>query len=113
MKKVVIVLSIWFIIIGSLYYIFYMKRVDATFHKNKNDTLNSKILNKKLGKIEKVKYNNFLLWISKEQEYNCIKLKVYTKNKKYNICAILKDFSYETDTIGYIVDNKIYMEEDK
>ena len=99
-KITITAICLWFLVIGSLYYIFYMKRVDDTFAKNKE-----------LGKITKVKYDNFLLWISTKKGYNFIKLKVYTKDKVYKVCSILKDFSYETDTIGYIINNKIYMEE--
>ena len=112
--KLLIIVSIIipFLVIGILYYVFYMKRVDATFSKNKQDTFNSIVLNKELGKITKVEYNNFLVWISNEKGYNCVKFKVYTKDKMYKVCSILKDFSYKTDTIGYIVNNKIYMEED-
>lgn len=112
MKKTIFILLVWFLVMGGLYYVFYMKRVDESFHKNKNDTLNSELLKTKIGKIEKIKYNNFLIWISNIKGYNCVKFKVYTKEKTYNVCSILKDFSYETDTIGYIIDNKVFMEED-
>ena len=92
-------LIIFILVCSILMVVFYYLRVDQTFSKARDDTKNSIILNKTLGKIEKVKYNNYLM-------------KVYTKDKKYKVCVILNEENYLEIPIGYVIDNKIYMEED-
>ena len=109
--KIIIGFSIWFLVMGILYYIFYMQRVETTFSKAKVDTKNSIVLNSVIGKIENVKYNNFLIWMSQKEGYECVPMKVYTKNKNYKVCVILNEEDFKEKPIGYIVNNKIYMEE--
>ena len=103
---------IFFGIMLVLYSVFYYFRLDQSFSKARDDTKKSIILNKELGKIEKVKYNNYIIWETEKLGYECVPMKVYTKNKKYNVCVILNEKNFLELPIGYIIDNKIYMEED-
>ena len=109
-KKIYPLLLFWFIC-SIIYGIFYYIRIDQTFSKAKEDTKNSVILNKKLGKIEKVKYNNYLIWETKMKGYECVPMKVYTKNKKYYVCVILNENNYLELPSGYIIDNDVYKED--
>jgi len=105
-------LIIFILVCSILMVVFYYLRVDQTFSKARDDTKNSIILNKTLGKIEKVKYNNYLIWLTEKKGYECVPMKVYTKDKKYKVCVILNEENYLEIPIGYVIDNKIYMEED-
>ena len=105
-------LIIFIIVCSILMVVFYYIRLNQTFHKAKEDTKNSIILNKELGNIEKVKYNNYIIWETEKKGYECVPMKVYTKNKRYYVCVILNEKNFLDIPVGYIIDNKIYMEED-
>lgn len=111
MKKIVIFLVIWFSCCSIILYFLYMSRVEKAFKNIKEETKNSTVLEKQLGKIQEVKFNNFMKWISNEQGKDCIKLTVKTKNKKYNICTIIEKQEKSYHTTGYIIDDKIIKEQ--
>ena len=104
-------LIIFVVICIILIIIFYYLRIEQTFFKAKEDIKNSIVLNKEFGEIYKVKYNNYFIWETKEHGYECVPMKIYTKDKKYNICVILNEENYLEKPIGYVVNNQIYMEE--
>ena len=115
MKKIIKKYSpliIFFVVCSTLMIIFYYLRIDQTFSKVKEDTKKSIILNKTFGKIEKVRYNNYLIWMSEEIGYDCVPMKIYTKENSYKVCVILNEENYLERPIGYVVNNKLYMEED-
>ena len=101
----------FYLIIFGLMYAFYMARDEQAFKSIKEDTINSKLLNSKFGKITNVKYDNFMTWINHQNHYECIKFKVYTDNNTYKVCTIFKDIEYGGYAIGYIIDGKTYMED--
>ena len=39
-------------------------------------------------------------------------MKVFTKDKKYYVCVILNEENFLEIPKGYIIDNKVYFEED-
>ena len=108
--KIIIGLVIWLGCCSIILYFLYMNRVESAFGDIKEKTKNSNVLEKELGKIQKVKFNNFMSWISKEQGKDCIKLIVKTQNKKYNICAIIEQQEETYNTTGYIIGDKIIKE---
>ena len=110
MKKIVIILILWFSCCSIILYFLYMNRVENAFGNIKEETKNSMVLEKKLGKIQEVKFNNFMRWISKEQGKDCIKLTVKRKNKKYSICTIIEKQEKTYHTTGYIIGAKVIKE---
>lgn len=103
-----VIFFILFLILMLILYCFYMINVDAAFNNVKEDIYNSKILEAHIGKVKKVKYNNFLQWISKVKDEKCIKLKVITTdNKKYNICALVEEKNNKFQNTGFILNNDI------
>ena len=114
MKKIIKKYSpliIFFVVCGTLMIIFYYLRIDQTFSKAKEDTKKSIILNKTFGKIEKVRYNNYLIWVTNKQGYECVPMKIYTKENCYEVCVILNEENYLEIPKGYVVNSKLYMEE--
>lgn len=109
-KKIVIILVIWLSCCSIILYFLYMNRVENAFGNIKEETKRSNVLEKKLGKIQEVKFNNFMRWISKEKGKECIKLIIKTKNKKYNICTIIEKQEESYHTTGYIIGDKITKE---
>ena len=84
--------------------IFYIIRIDQTFSNARKDTKNSVILNKTLGKIEKVKYNNYLSWeIEKELYFDYLstkeQLELYYMPIKNNLN---KDYILEPKYLDYL-----------
>ena len=51
MKKIVIILILWFSCCSIILYFLYMNRVENAFGNIKEETKNSMVLEKKLGKI--------------------------------------------------------------
>lgn len=117
-KKIILliigIIILWNFVFISIIYFVYMSRVENTFKSVKDSTINSKVLENEIGKVKKVKFNNFMQWISSRNNESCIKIKVYTKDKKYNVCAILATDKIEkiedVKVTGYFINGKKYEE---
>lgn len=117
-KKIILliigIILLWNFVFISIIYFVYMSRVENTFKSVKDSTINSKVLENEIGKVKKVKFNNFMQWISSRDNESCIKIKVYTKDKKYNVCAILATDKIEkiedVKVTGYFINDKKYEE---
>jgi len=106
----IVAITFYLLTFGLIYW-FYIERDEKNFHSIKEDTYNSVVLKENIGEITKIKYDNFIKWIDRKEDYECIKFKIYTKDNVYKVCTIFKTFNSESHAIGYIVDNKIYMED--
>jgi len=108
--KTIVIIIVWNLVFIPILYFAYMNRVENTFKYVRDYTLNSKVLEKEIGKIEKVRFNNFMQWISSKNSESCIKLNVTTKDRKYNVCAILHSDKFKNKDdikiIGYFIDDK-------
>ncbi len=102
MKKTIIIIIILMFLSATFYQV-YMMRSKSVYGIWIEEVKQSPILNKKFGKIEEVKMNNFLSWSSKKKGYKCVKMQVITKEEKYNICKVISQEEYI-----YIVNDKIY-----
>ncbi len=103
-NNILIVLIIIIIVIGLcsfLFYNSYMNKVDITFSNIKDTVKTSKVLNEKYGSIKEVKYNNFMKWLTKKENYECLEMTIKTSNSNKNICTIVK---YEESLNMYIID---------
>ena len=101
----------FYAVMFGLIYLFYMIRDEQAFGQVKEDTKSSVVLNEKFGEVTDVKYDNFMAWISTKEKNECVKFKVYTKDNIYKVCTIFKQFNDETHAIGFVIDNKVYMED--
>ena len=102
-KKVFIILGIVLVILISFSIIFhntYMENVETTFSNVKDTVKTSNILNDKYGTIKEVKFNNFMKWITKKDNYDCIEMKIVTDKQTKNICTII---NYEDSISMYLV----------
>ena len=110
-KIPIIIIVVFFLVCSISYYFVYMQRVNQTFYPIIEIMQNSEVIKDNFGEVKKIKYNNFLKWISNKNGEECIEVKLITKdNKKYNICVALdKNDNYRTIT-GYIFKNKKYKE---
>ena len=110
-KVPIIIIVVFFLVCSISYYFVYMQRVNRTFHPIIEIMQNSEVIKDNFGEVKKIKYNNFLKWISNKNGEECVEVKLITKdNKKYNICVALdKNDNYRTIT-GYIFKNKKYKE---
>ena len=106
----IIIVGFYSVCLTAIYFM-YMQRVDQTFHPIIEIMENSEVIEDNFGEVKKIKYNNFLKWISQKNGEDCVEVKLITKdNKKYNICVALdKNTNHRTMT-GYIFDNKKYEE---
>lgn len=114
MKKQTLILVsailIIYLLLCLLLFNMYMKRVEKAFKNIKEDTEQSAFLEKEIGKIQKVKFNNFMKWISHKKGKECIEMSVSTSNDKYNICVIIEKKNQGYESKGYIIDNHIYIQ---
>ena len=110
-KIPIIIIVVFFLVCSISYYFVYMQRVNQTFYPIIEIMQNSEVIKDNFGEVKKIKYNNFLKWISNKNGEECVEVKLITKdNKKYNICVALdKNDNYRTIT-GYIFKNKKYKE---
>ncbi len=110
-KVPIIIIVVFFLVCSISYYFVYMQRVNQTFYPIIEIMQNSEVIKDNFGEVKKIKYNNFLKWISNKNGEECVEVKLITKdNKKYNICVALdKNDNYRTIT-GYIFKNKKYKE---
>ena len=95
-RLIIGVILLWFIIFGIILYNSYMSRVDKAFHHIKEIAQDSKVLRQELGTIKEIKYNNFMQWVSKIDNYKCLKLKIYTNKGTYKVCAVIDDKDVKT-----------------
>ena len=113
-RLIIGVILLWFIIFGIILYNSYMSRVDKNFHHIKEIAQDSKVLKQELGTIKKIKYNNFMQWVSEIDNYKCLKLKIYTNKGTYKVCAIIDDKDIKTiDELkvdGYLINGQRFTE---
>lgn len=117
-KKIILsiieIIILWNLLFIPIIYFAYMNRVENSFKTIKDSVINSKVLEKEIGKVKKVKFNNFMQWISSKDNESCVKVKVTTEDKKYNVCAILATDEIEkiedVKVIGYFINGKKYEE---
>lgn len=114
-KLIISIIMLWFIIFGIIIYFSYMSRVDKTFYHIKEIAQDSKVLEHELGTIKKIKYDNFMQWVSEVDDYKCLKLRIYTNKGMYKVCAIIDDKDIKTiDDIkvdGYLFKGQIFTED--
>lgn len=111
---IIVIIILWNLVFIPIIYFAYMNRVENTFKSVKDSAINSKALENEIGKVKKVKFNNFMQWISSKENESCVKIKVTTEDKKYNICAILATDEIEkienVKVTGYFINDKKYEE---
>ena len=101
----IIVIIICFII----FYTSYMKGVEEYFSNVKDTIKTSTILEQTYGKIKEVKFNNFMKWTTKKNNYECVEMIIVTDNTKKDLCAKVEfDETLNTYIVnGYIIDGNI------
>ena len=102
---IIIVIIICFII----FYTSYMKGVEESFSNVKDTVKSSTILEQTYGKIKEVKFNNFMKWTTKENDYECVEMIIVTDKVKKDLCAKVEyDEALNTYLVnGYIIDGNI------
>jgi len=98
---ILLVVVILIVLFCYLFYKSYMDRVDATFSNVKDTVKSSTILKENYGEIKEVKYDNFMKWLNKEENYECLSMILVTTKGNYNICTKVR---YEESLNMYIVD---------
>lgn len=101
---------VFYLVMFGLFYGYYLVRDEKAFSSIREDTKKSLLLKEKFGDIKDVKYDNFMSGITTKDDYKCIKFKVYTEDNSYKVCTIFKDLDYGGYAIGYVINNKVYME---
>lgn len=109
-EKMIVIGVIVIVVIMSMYLIFqvsYMARVEVAFGDIRNEAKNSSILKEKFGKIQDVKFDNYMQWISRQQGEVCVKMIVITEDNRYPICTMVEKNKQEYYATGYIIGNHI------
>jgi hypothetical protein len=113
-EKILVICVIGIVVAMSLYLLFqvsYMARVESAFGDIREEAKDSYVLEKELGEIQDVKFDNYMQWISQDQGEDCVKMVVVTEDNRYPICTMVEKNNQKYYSTGYIIGNHIIYQE--